>query len=85
MRDKCPKIWYDMRDRSIKEMSFMFQLEKNYDVIIAGAGAAGLYAALHLPSELRVLVLGLELHYHRAVAYQRTLVAVEAGILPREG
>lgn len=35
----------------------MFLAEKNYDVIIAGAGAAGLYAALHLPQHLRVLVL----------------------------
>ena len=35
----------------------MVQLEQNYDVIIAGAGAAGLYAALHLPPTLRVLVL----------------------------
>lgn len=35
----------------------MFLAEKNYDVVIAGAGAAGLYAALHLPSNLRVLVL----------------------------
>ncbi len=35
----------------------MLELEKTYDVIIAGAGAAGLYAALHLPENLRVLVL----------------------------
>lgn len=35
----------------------MLNLEQNYDVIIAGAGAAGLYAALHLPASLRVLVL----------------------------
>lgn len=35
----------------------MFLSEKNYDVVIAGAGAAGLYAALHLPPHLRVLVL----------------------------
>ena len=35
----------------------MLNLDKNYDVVIAGAGAAGLYAALHLPPTLRVLVL----------------------------
>lgn len=35
----------------------MTELQKNYDVVIVGAGAAGLYAALHLPSEMRVLVL----------------------------
>ena len=35
----------------------MLRLEQNYDVVIAGAGAAGLYAALHLPAELNVLVL----------------------------
>ena len=35
----------------------MLQLEQNYDVIIAGAGAAGLYAALHLPADMRILVL----------------------------
>ena len=30
---------------------------KNYDVIIAGCGAAGLYAALNLSRDLNVLVL----------------------------
>ncbi len=35
----------------------MLNLDANYDVVIAGAGAAGLYAALHLPPSLRVLVL----------------------------
>ena len=35
----------------------MVNLEQNYDVVIAGAGAAGCYAALHLPENLRVLVL----------------------------
>lgn len=35
----------------------MADLQQNYDVIIAGAGAAGLYAALHLPPQLRILVL----------------------------
>ncbi len=35
----------------------MFELEQNYDVVIAGAGAAGLYAALHLPQSLRILIL----------------------------
>ncbi len=29
----------------------------NYDVIIAGCGAAGLYAAINLPSELNILIL----------------------------
>lgn len=29
----------------------------NYDVVIAGCGAAGLYAALNLPSELNILIL----------------------------
>ena len=29
----------------------------NYDVIIAGCGAAGLYAALNLPSHLSILIL----------------------------
>ena len=29
----------------------------NYDVIIAGCGAAGLYAAINLPSELKVLII----------------------------
>ena len=32
-------------------------MPKNYDVIIAGCGTAGLYAALNLPSELNVLIL----------------------------
>ncbi|WP_295208272.1 FAD-binding protein [Ruminococcus sp.] len=32
-------------------------MNKNYDVIIAGCGAAGLYAALNLSSDLKVLVL----------------------------
>ena len=35
----------------------MQKLSENYDVIIAGAGAAGCYAALHLPPTLRVLLL----------------------------
>ena len=35
----------------------MIELEQNYDVVIAGAGAAGCYAALHLPPHLRVLLL----------------------------
>ena len=29
----------------------------NYDVIIAGSGAAGLYAAINLPENLKVLVI----------------------------
>ncbi len=32
-------------------------MAKNYDVIIAGCGAAGLYAAINLPSRLKVLIL----------------------------
>ena len=32
-------------------------MSKNYDVIIAGCGAAGLYAAINLPSELDILIL----------------------------
>lgn len=32
-------------------------MPKNYDVIIAGSGTAGLYAAINLPSELKILVL----------------------------
>ncbi len=35
----------------------MRQEAENFDVVIAGAGAAGLYAALHLPGHLRVLIL----------------------------
>ena len=32
-------------------------MSKNYDVIIAGCGAAGLYAAINLPRELNILIL----------------------------
>ena len=32
-------------------------MSKNYDVIIAGCGAAGLYAAINLPKELNILLL----------------------------
>lgn len=32
-------------------------MSRNYDVIIAGCGAAGLYAAINLPSDLKVLIL----------------------------
>ena len=32
-------------------------MSKNYDVIIAGSGTAGLYAAINLPSELKILIL----------------------------
>ena len=32
-------------------------MSKNYDVIIAGCGAAGLYGAVNLPADLKVLVL----------------------------
>ena len=31
-------------------------MDFNYDVIIAGCGAAGLYAAINLPSSLRILI-----------------------------
>lgn len=34
-----------------------FYMPKNYDVIIAGSGTAGLYAALNLPEELKILIL----------------------------
>lgn len=33
------------------------KMSRNYDVIIAGCGAAGLYAAINLPKELEVLIL----------------------------
>jgi len=32
-------------------------MANNYDVIIAGSGAAGLYAAINLPSELKILII----------------------------
>ena len=32
-------------------------MSRNYDVIIAGCGAAGLYAAINLPSDLKILIL----------------------------
>ena len=32
-------------------------MSKNYDVIIAGCGAAGLYAAINLPKELNILII----------------------------
>ena len=32
-------------------------MSENYDVIIAGCGAAGLYAAINLPSSLNVLII----------------------------
>lgn len=32
-------------------------MSRNYDVIIAGCGVAGLYAAINLPSHLRILIL----------------------------
>jgi L-aspartate oxidase len=35
----------------------VLKMPKNYDVIIAGCGAAGLYAAINLPSELNILIL----------------------------
>ena len=35
----------------------------NFDVVIAGAGAAGLYAALHLPPTMRILVLAIQRRY----------------------
>lgn len=32
-------------------------MSRNYDVIIAGCGAAGLYAAINLPSDLKILII----------------------------
>lgn len=32
-------------------------MDKNYDVIIAGAGAGGLYTAINLPSDLKILLI----------------------------
>ena len=32
-------------------------MANNYDVIIAGSGAAGLYAAINLPKELKILII----------------------------
>ncbi len=32
-------------------------MSRNYDVIIAGCGAAGLYAAINLPADLNILIL----------------------------
>ena len=32
-------------------------MKENYDVIIVGTGAAGLYCALNLPSRMKVLML----------------------------
>ena len=32
-------------------------MANNYDVIIVGSGVAGLYAAINLPSEFRILVI----------------------------
>lgn len=32
-------------------------MSENYDVIIAGCGAAGLYAAINLPQQLKILIL----------------------------
>jgi len=40
-----------------KDVNLMSNNIKNYDVIIAGCGAAGLYAAINLPKELSVLIL----------------------------
>ena len=30
---------------------------KNYDIIIAGSGTAGLYTAINLPSDMKILIL----------------------------
>ena len=35
----------------------MENMENNFDVIIAGCGAAGLYGAINLPSDCRILLL----------------------------
>ena len=32
-------------------------MSENYDVIIAGCGAAGLYAAINLPAHLKILII----------------------------
>ena len=32
-------------------------MAKNYDVIIAGTGAGGLYSAINLPSDLKILLI----------------------------
>ena len=38
----------------------MRNMEKLYDVVIVGTGAAGLYCALNLPSRIRTLVISKE-------------------------
>lgn len=47
-------MWYNIIIYIIKDV---LNMSRNYDVIIAGCGAAGLYAAINLPSSLRVLIL----------------------------
>ena len=40
--------YYEMKENKMSE---------NYDVIIAGTGAGGLYSALNLPQHLKVLII----------------------------
>lgn len=47
-------IWYNIFIYSVKDV---LEMSRNYDVIIAGCGAAGLYAAINLPKALKVLIL----------------------------
>ena len=35
-------------------------MDKSYDVVIVGTGAAGLYCALNLPSRIRTLIISKE-------------------------
>ena len=41
----------------IKWIESVFVMENNFDVIIVGCGAAGLYGAINLPSDCRILLL----------------------------
>jgi L-aspartate oxidase len=49
-------IWINKVKRLIERRLF-FMLSNNYDVIIAGSGVAGLYSAINLPSNLRILLI----------------------------
>lgn len=50
-RDSSPVKHYAFCEKKDRTM------DNNYDVVIAGAGSAGLYAAINLPTDVRVLVL----------------------------